>query len=152
MAKRTGNKKTSVQRYYAENTGIRALLKEITKGKDTYEFYDIEISGIIIKDCKLIDGKNGMFIGTPSKEVNGEYYPMVYINEKLTDTIVNFLENAEWEETEDTRLEFEKSKSKSKFKSKSKSKSKSKAKDDDDDDDEDDDDEDDDEDDDDYPF
>lgn len=115
----TGNNKTTVQRYYAESAGIRALLKEVTKGKDTYEFYDIDIGGIIIKDCKLIDGKNGTFIGTPSKEVNGEYYPMVYINENLTDNIVDFLENAEWEETKDTRLEFENSKSKSRSKSKS---------------------------------
>lgn len=130
------SKKASITRYYAESGTLRILNKHIEKDGDDFDFYDIDIGGIIIKDCRIVDGKNGTFIGTPAKAENGSYYPMVYINESLTDTIVDFiLDKAEWEETEDTMLTFEENKSKSKIKSKSKSKSKSRDEDEDEEDD-----------------
>lgn len=133
-SKNSKNKKASITRYYAESGTLRVLNKYIEKNGDDFDFYDIDIGGIIIKDCRIVDGKNGTFIGTPAKAENGNFYPMVYINESLTDTIVDFiLDKAEWEETDDTTLTFEENKSKSKSKSKSRSKSKSKSRDEDED-------------------
>lgn len=57
-------------------------------------------NSLIINGIKLVDGKNGMFISFPSKEVDGKYYDVAYIMNKndidnLTDAIIEAYENAD---------------------------------------------------------
>ena len=142
--------------YYTASTEdgkITALCREISKSGKIYTYYDVKVGNIIIRDCKLVDGKNGEFIGSPSKtDKDGNYHPLVYLNEPLHRAIVNLINDAEWEETEDTMLTFEDTMltfedAKKRKPGKGKSKSKSKSKPDEDDDEDDDEDEDND-----YPF
>lgn len=47
-------------------------------------FFDVEINGVTIYGCKVVEGKNGDFISFPShKGKDGKYYNHAYI--KLTD-------------------------------------------------------------------
>ena len=51
---------------------------------DDLVFFDLEINGVTIYGCKVIEGKNGDFISFPShKGKDGKYYNHAYI--KLTD-------------------------------------------------------------------
>ena len=47
-------------------------------------YFDVEINGVTIYGCKVVEGKNGDFISFPShKGKDGKYYNHAYI--KLTD-------------------------------------------------------------------
>ena len=47
-------------------------------------YFDVEINGVSIYGCKVVEGKNGDFISFPShKGKDGKYYNHAYI--KLTD-------------------------------------------------------------------
>lgn len=47
-------------------------------------FFDVEINGVTIYGCKVVEGKNGDFISFPShKGKDGKYYNHAYI--KLSD-------------------------------------------------------------------
>ena len=47
-------------------------------------YFDVEINGVTIYGCKVIEGKNGDFISFPShKGKDGKYYNHAYI--KLSD-------------------------------------------------------------------
>ena len=51
---------------------------------DDLVFFDVEINGVTIYGCKVIEGKNGDFISFPShKGKDGKYYNHAYI--KLSD-------------------------------------------------------------------
>lgn len=51
---------------------------------DDLVFFDVEINGVTIYGCKVVEGKNGDFISFPShKGKDGKYYNHAYI--KLTD-------------------------------------------------------------------
>lgn len=51
---------------------------------DDLVFFDVEINGVTIYGCKVVEGKNGDFISFPShKGKDGKYYNHVYI--KLSD-------------------------------------------------------------------
>ena len=51
---------------------------------DDIVFFDVEINGVTIYGCKVVEGKNGDFISFPShKGKDGKYYNHAYI--KLTD-------------------------------------------------------------------
>lgn len=51
---------------------------------DDLVFFDVEINGVTIYGCKVVEGKNGDFISFPShKGKDGKYYNYAYI--KLTD-------------------------------------------------------------------
>jgi DNA-binding cell septation regulator SpoVG len=58
---------------------------------------------VIIRGVRLIDGKNGFFLGWPSRQVDDEYIDVAFITDskivdKLTDEIVDLFEKAEEEE------------------------------------------------------
>lgn len=51
---------------------------------DDLVFFDVEINGVTIYGCKVVEGKNGDFISFPShKGKDGKYYNHAYI--KLSD-------------------------------------------------------------------
>lgn len=81
------------------------LRTTITKGKNEYVFYDIQYGAVIITGCRVIEGKNGDFLAMPSRESNGEYYPVVYLSHDLGDQFMEWIEDADdnedWEEVED---------------------------------------------------
>ena len=56
-------------------------IARMTKGEwgKIKAFFDLDIDGIIIKGFKLIDGTNGMFVGSPSvKNKEGKYDAVSY--------------------------------------------------------------------------
>lgn len=85
--------------------GYAILRTTITKGKNEYVFYDIQYGDVIITGCRVIEGKNGDFLAMPSRESNGEYYPVVYLSHKLDDQFMEWIEDADnnedWYEAED---------------------------------------------------
>lgn len=119
-------RKNKTEQYYSicKGNGVTLLCREIIKDGDTYEFYDVNIADmIIIKDCRVIEGKNGDFISAPARKAGDNYYPYAYIRDDVQAAILDLIYHGEWEDTDNTYLQFGKSKSKSKSKSKDKSKS-----------------------------
>lgn len=127
MAKSRNKAKTTINKYLINPAGgVKILNTHIVKNRDEYDFYDIMVGGIIIKGASIVSGKNGDFLGMPSKERNGEWYPVVYLSHNLGDELMSYIEDAddndEWEEVDnDDYLSFEeKGKGKSKKSRKSK--------------------------------
>ena len=59
-------------------------------------FFDVEINGVTIYGCKVVEGKNGDFISFPShKGKDGKYYNHVYIklSDEQTKEIISQVEN-----------------------------------------------------------
>ena len=57
---------------------------------DDLVFFDVEINGVTIYGCKVVEGKNGDFISFPShKGKDGKYYNHAYI--KLTDEQAKYI-------------------------------------------------------------
>ena len=51
-------------------------------------FFDIETEdGFTIKGFKLVEGSNGLFVGFPSQEKDGEYYDTVWADKEKKDEI-----------------------------------------------------------------
>ncbi len=125
MAKARNKTKTTIEKYMIEPAdGVRILNTHITKNRDEYDFYDIQVGDVIIKGASIVSGKKGDFLGMPSKERNGDWYPVVYLSHTLSDELMSYIEDAddndEWEEVDnDDYLSFEK-KGKSKKSRKSK--------------------------------
>ena len=90
-----------------EGVEITILAKNVKKGTKKYTFCDVMVGGIIIKGCNVVKGKNGYFMSMPSRENNGEYYPHVYISRDIADALAEAITGAEWEETEDSYLQFD---------------------------------------------
>ena len=90
---------------------IRILWKCIEKGGSQYDFYDIQYGEVIIKGVSIVEGKNGDFLGMPSQERAGSYYPVVFLTHSLSDRILEYIndadENDTWEDTDETYLSFE---------------------------------------------
>ena len=75
----------------AENTEERKTLKNpeysvshvrvwSQSNKNDVVFFTLEINGISINGCKVIEGKNGDFIGFPSQKGKDDtYYPIVWV-------------------------------------------------------------------------
>lgn len=103
------NSKTETEYAIAEGGGVKILERLIFKGKEEYAFYDIMISNtVIIKDCKIVEGKNGNFISTPAREQGGKWYPQAYISNAVQTVVLNLIDNANaWSETDVTYLTFE---------------------------------------------
>ena len=125
MAKARNKTKTTIEKYMIEPAdGVRILNTHITKNRDEYDFYDIQVGDVIIKGASIVSGKKGDFLGMPSKERNGDWYPVVYLSHSLSDELMSYIEDAddndEWEEVDnDDYLSFEeKGKSKKSRKSK----------------------------------
>lgn len=83
----------------------------IEKGKDEYDFYDVKYGDVIIKGCSVVEGKKGAFLGMPSKERDGSYYPVVFLSRGLGKRLITFIEEADenddWEETDLDYLSFD---------------------------------------------
>lgn len=125
MAKSRNKAKTTIEKFIIEpKDGVRILNTHITKNRDEYDFYDIQVGDVIIKGASIVSGKKGDFLGMPSKERNGDWYPVVYLSHGLSDELMSYIEDAddndEWEEVDnDDYLSFEeKGKSKKSRKSK----------------------------------
>ena len=103
------NSKTETDYAVAEGGGVKLLERRIYKGKEEYIFYDIMIANtVIIKDCKVVEGKNGAFISTPSRKQGEKYYPQAYISDAVQTTALKLIDDDNaWNETKDTYLTFE---------------------------------------------
>lgn len=65
------------------NVEVNAKVVRAIQVKDLV-FFDVEINGVTIYGCKVVEGKNGDFISFPShKGKDDKYYSHAYI--KLTD-------------------------------------------------------------------
>lgn len=55
----------------------------------TLAFFTLDVLGVKIYDLKLVNGKNGVFVGFPSKQGgDGKYYSTVWISdEKERETV-----------------------------------------------------------------
>ncbi len=57
-------------------------------------FVDISLAGIMIKGLRIVNGKNGLFLGMPRHQgKDGKWYPTVYpatkeIQQELTDLVL----------------------------------------------------------------
>lgn len=113
MAKSRNKAKTTIDKYMIEpKNGVRILNTHIVKNRDEYDFYDIQVGDVIIKGASIVSGKKGDFLGMPSKERNGDWYPVVYLSHALSDELMSYIEDAddndEWEEVDnDAYLNFE---------------------------------------------
>lgn len=103
------NPKTKTEYEIANGGGVKLLERRIFKGNEEYVFYDIMISNtVIIKDCKVVEGKNGDFIGTPAREQGGKWYPQAYISDAVQTAVLKLIDDANaWSETDATYLAFE---------------------------------------------
>ena len=113
MAKSRNTAKTTIDKYMIEpKNGVRILNTHIVKNRDEYDFYDLQVGDVIIKGATIVSGKKGDFLGMPSKERNGDWYPVVYLSHALSDELMSYIEDAddndEWEEVDnDDYLSFE---------------------------------------------
>lgn len=90
-----------------EGHGLRILEREIATSNGDFLTYDIEISGcVIIKDCRVVSGKNGEFLSTPAKEVGGKYYPQAYISPKIAGQILDAINDGDFVDTDLKYLSF----------------------------------------------
>lgn len=101
--------KTTIRRYkITPGDRIEILWKQISKGRDTWDFYDVKYGDVIITDCKLIEGSKGTFLGMPSRENNGSWYPLVYVKKSLGDKLVEYITDADsnddWVELDDGEI------------------------------------------------
>lgn len=97
----------------ADSGSVKVLERYIESGNDDFAFYDICIANtVIIKDCRLVSGKNGDFIAAPARKAGDSYYPYAYISEAVQETILKLMEklgdDSVWVETDETYLTFKK--------------------------------------------
>lgn len=139
MPKKSSNKKSSTTYSIAAGNGVIVLERCVEKDGDEYYFYDVMIANtVILKDCRIVEGKNGMFLATPSTKRGDKYYPQAYVSEAVNTAVIDLVDDAEaWEETDTTYLEFNKGKEKKSGGRSTKKNSKRKSKDEDEDEDED---------------
>lgn len=104
------NKKTNISYRMADNGSVKVLERYVESGNDDFTFYDICIANtVIIKDCRLVSGKNGDFIATPSRKAGDSYYPYAYISEAVQDAVLDLIDDeSAWQDTDETYLTFEK--------------------------------------------
>ena len=106
-------KKTNISYRVAESDSVKVLERYIESGNDDFAFYDICICNtVIIKDCRLVSGKNGDFIATPARKAGDSYYPYAYISEAVQDAVLDLSDKIDdasvWVGTDDTHLTFDK--------------------------------------------
>ena len=59
---------------------IKILKLKVQESGNLKAFADIEIGGVMkIYGCKLVGGKNGEFIGFPSRKVEDKFYDIVSV-------------------------------------------------------------------------
>ena len=68
---------------------METIIRGMTKGEwgKTKAYFDVEIGGVTIKGCRLVEGENGVFASMPSvrKEKDGEvvYQTIVFLSDEL---------------------------------------------------------------------
>lgn len=97
----------------AESDSLKVLERYVESSDDEFVFYDICICNtVIIKDCRLVSGKNGDFIATPARKAGDNYYPYAYISEAVQEAVLKLMEklgdDSVWVETDETYLTFDK--------------------------------------------
>lgn len=104
------SKKTNISYRVADSGSVKVLERYVESGNDDFVFYDICIANtVIIKDCRLVSGKNGDFIATPARKAGDNYYPYAYISEAVQNAILDLIDDEEaWEATDETYLTFDK--------------------------------------------
>ena len=102
--------KTNITYRVADNGSVKVLERYVESGNDDFVFYDICIANtVIIKDCRLVSGKNGDFIATPARKAGDNYYPYTYISEAVQAEVLDLLDDeSAWEATDETYLTFDK--------------------------------------------
>lgn len=105
--------KTNITYRVADSGSVKVLERYIESGDDDFVFYDICIANtVIIKDCRLVSGKNGDFIATPARKAGDSYYPYAYISEAVQDAVLDLLDKIDdesvWVGTDETYLTFDK--------------------------------------------
>lgn len=106
-------KKTNITYRVADSGSVKVLERYVESGNDDFVFYDICIANtVIIKDCRLVSGKNGDFIATPARKAGDNYYPYAYISEAVQDAVLDLLDKIDdesvWVVTDETYLTFDK--------------------------------------------
>ena len=106
-------KKTNITYRVADNGSVKVLERFVETDGDEFTFYDIRIANtVIIKDCRLVSGKNGDFIATPARKAGDSYFPYAYISEAVQDAVLKLMEKLGnddfWQETDETYLTFDK--------------------------------------------
>ena len=109
MARQHRNK-TNISYRVADNGSIKVLERYVESGNDDFVFYDICIANtVIIKDCRLVSGKNGDFIATPARKAGDNYYPYAYISEAVQNAVLDLIDDEKaWDATDETYLTFDK--------------------------------------------
>ena len=104
------HKKTNITYKVADNGSVKVLERHIESGNYDFVFYDICIANtVIIKDCRLVSGKNGDFISTPARKAGDNYYPYAYISEAVQNAVLDLIDDdTAWTDTDETYLTFEK--------------------------------------------
>ena len=102
------HKKTNITYRVAESDSVKVLERYVESGNDDFVFYDICICNtVIIKDCRLVTGKNGDFIATPARKAGDSYYPYAYISEAVQDAVLDLIDDdTAWTDTDETYLTF----------------------------------------------
>ena len=107
------HKKTNITYRVADNGSVKVLERYVESGNDDFVFYDICIANtVIIKDCRLVSGKNGDFIATPARKAGDSYFPYAYISEAVQNAVLDLLDKLDdesvWVGTDETYLTFDK--------------------------------------------
>lgn len=102
--------KTNIFYRVAESDSLKVLERNVESGDDEFVFYDICICNtVIIKDCRLVSGKNGDFISTPARKAGDNYYPYAYISEAVQNAVLDLIDDdTAWTDTDETYLTFDK--------------------------------------------
>ena len=102
--------KTNITYRVADSGSVKVLERFVETGGDEFTFDDICISNtVIIKDCRLVSGKNGDFIATPARKAGDNYYPYAYISEAVQAAVIDLIDDEEaWEATDENYLTFDK--------------------------------------------
>ena len=107
------HKKTNITYRVADSGSVKVLERFVETDGDEFTFYDICIANtVILKDCRLVSGKNGDFIATPARKAGDSYYPYAYISEAVQDAVLDLLDKLDdesvWVGTDETYLTFDK--------------------------------------------
>ena len=102
------HKKTNITYRVAESGSVKVLERYVESGNDEFVFYDINICNtVIIKDCRVVSGRNGDFIATPARKSGDSYYPYAYISEAVQNAVLDLIDDdTAWTDTDETYLTF----------------------------------------------
>ena len=102
--------KTNITYRVADSGSVKVLERDVESESGEFVFYDICIANtVIIKDCRLISGKNGDFIASPARKEGDNYYPYAYISEAVQSAVLDLLDDeSAWESTDESYLTFDK--------------------------------------------